>query len=122
MSDLEAEGKKKRLNPQLDIRATCSFASVLVVPARSSATGKCSFQLFQRLAHENALQSRRLRPARDLGAEELKIITGETASRCDTCKIHLGPFPCPRYCGHTDTSWAAVRHCTTRCRSHNYGL
>jgi len=64
VSVLGADGKKKKLNPQLDIRATCSFASILVVPAWSPATGKCSFQLFQRLVHENALQSRRLRPAR----------------------------------------------------------
>ena len=109
VSVLEADGKKKKLNPQVDIRTTCSFASVLVVPAWSSATGKCSFQLFQRLVHGNALP-RRLRPARDLGAEELKIITGKTASPHNTCKIHLGQFPSPRYCGHTDTSWAAVRH------------
>jgi len=35
---------------------------------------------------------------------------GQTASPYDTCKIHLGLFPSPRYCGHTDTSWVAVRH------------
>jgi len=111
VSVLEADGKKKKQNPQLDIRATCSFASVLVVPAWSSATGKCSFQLFQRLVHENAPRSRRLLPARDLGAEELQIITGEPAAPHNTCKIHLGLFPNPRYCGQMDPSWAAVRHC-----------
>lgn len=51
----QTESKRNlELNPQLEIGDTCvlGFVPVILAPP-SSATGKCGFQLAQRLLHEN---------------------------------------------------------------------
>lgn len=98
MSPWRQTESKRELNPQLEIGDTCVL--VFVTPAwSSSATGKRSFQLFQRPLHENL----RLHPpiatppfSQKFGCERI-----DSSSRSppikpplrNTCKVHLGLLP-----------------------------
>ena len=94
----QTESKKDlKLNPQLEIGDTWVLVFVpAILSSSSSATGKCSFQLVQRLLHEILrLHALVATPpfSSKFGCERIDSSSrSPPIKQPHTCKAHLGPF------------------------------